>query len=329
MSTDLPEVWRRPKEQDNLYYEDRQTIDINTPIDRYGIEAQYAPVPDATVRAVRKLVNSDRTKGDHVEKVARHDETAVEVVWYDDWGEDDDDDDDRHSSGPTKVSDYVLTRLQEDLQSFFGELWRVDRKPDDRRRDGKNVQRALVRRVSHLDFAYSDDDAAEVEFMRNEKPDGVADWVEEWGDCDHWRDEPNYVDTDTNLYLYETSTGTQHLLTPTSYRYNGFYHSYVTEGGHTVCGRGLDPQTLADPTNFEHFPVRAHEHQERLVTEHDRARYDIRVDPMGVLGDQLCGSCWRSYAKSVEQDDGADELVPPNHDWTNMASWGESLADNN
>lgn len=312
-TTSLATVWGDLRDTADLTYNQRQAFDTATPVDRYSIEAAYAGLPDAALRAVESLVLSDRTEAEHVEKVRWHDDDAVEVVWYDDWGDD---------GGPTEVRDWVLDQLEEDLQSFFGELWRVDRKPDNRRRDSENVQRALVRRVSHLDFHYDDEEEVDAELMREGTPDGVPEDASDWGDLAHWVEEPHAVDRQTNLYVYETGTGTQHLVQPRA-RAVGFYYDYVTESASTFCGQPLDPQTLADADAFEHYPPLAHAHYDAETSKQTVYGPDVRLDPEGVLGEDLCGSCWRSFA-DIEEDGDEEKLVPPSeYDWVQMRIWGQ------
>lgn len=313
-ATSIPVVWGDPWDEDDLGYSDRQRLKDETPITRRSIEAAYAALPDAALPAVESLVLSDRTEAEHVEKVRWHDDTAIEVVWHDDWGDD---------GGPTKVPDRTIERLEEDLQSFFGELWRVERKPDGRRRNSENVQRVLVRRVSHLDFHYEGEEEIEAAIMREGTPDGVPDDARDWGDLDHWVQPPSGVDRQTNLYVYETSTGTQHLVMPISAYHNGFHYGYVTEGAATICGQPLAPQTLADPANFDHFPALAAEHYDAVTSQQTVYGPDVRLDPEGVLDDDLCGSCWRSFA-DTEEVEGEDKLVPPSdYDWVEMRLWGQ------
>lgn len=264
------------------------------------------------VRAVEAVVRSDETEGHEVEKVRKDSATAIEVVWYDDYRD--------GENGPTKVDNYVISHFRDALQDFFGEHWQVDRKPDARRRNGENVQRVLVRRVTGLDFKYTDESDEDAKLIRHGTPEGVPDDARQWSDLDRFESSSYSVDTESNIYTYESSTGTIHLFKGEKQYDTGLWSSSVTEGTTTECGQPISPTQLATSDAISHYA--------RVAAAHNaQTGLGEPLDPYNVLDEEaLCGSCWRSYGDATTDDDGkVVNVSPPNYDWHNLAAWGEKL----
>lgn len=274
----------------------------------------YAELDDHAVRAVEAVVRSDETEGHEVEKVRKDSATAIEVVWYDDYRDGD--------SGPTKVDNYVISHFRDALQDFFGEHWQVDRKPDDRRRSGENVQRVLVRRVTALDFKYTSESDEDAKLIRHGTPEGVPDDARQWGDLDRFQSTPYSIDTEANIYTYESSTGTVHIFAGEEEYTEGLWSSSVTEGTTTECGQPISPTQLATSDAIAHYA--------RVAAAHDaETGLGEPLDPYHVLDeDALCGSCWRSYGRVKTDGDGnVITIQSPDYDWHGLAGWAEDLLD--
>lgn len=253
------------------------------------------------VQGVEQILKAGHIRGGAIEKVHRAEGgEAIEVVYWND-----EHDPGRH--GPSVLSNHVLGGIRKELHEFLPENWRVHRKDNGTRKnrdypveEGKSLQKLMIRRVSAIRFRYEDDSEFEYREMLGELPDGLPDDAKDWRDV--YPAPPPAYEPAADLYVYETSTGTKHLLQG-SVRpgiQKGFRNKRVYEPVSCYCGFLLNPQTLADG-EVTHFG-------EYLLDE-DRDSY--KIDPKSVFGDDLCTSCWRSYGATATDSDGDVINVEP------------------
>lgn len=264
-------------------------------------EVVYSDLPSGAEKAIEEFIAVDECGGaDFIEEVRRLDPQTIEITWFDDEGDAPHSKDwyRRHDSytikdyhddaAPTRVSSGIVETVRGIIQDLFGEHWRVNRKPDDRRGSGVHPQRVLVRRASHQRFKYIGEEESEYLRYLHGTPENAPEGVEKYGDLSVYP-EPAERGTFADVYLYEADSGTVHLL--------GGYETrgrWVFRESACQCGLTVQPEIVIDADGIEHygeFLRRQRDNGEIAGT----ARHDD-LDPLSRLGEDLCGSCWRSYS---------------------------------
>lgn len=244
-------------------------------------ELVYSELPQGTAAAIEDFIRVDKCAGQDIVRVHRLDPQTIEVVWHDDEGLDADD------PSPTSVSEYYIRNVRTVIQAVFGEHWRVRRKPDERRHSGEHPQRAIIRRADHQRFKYDDESDDRYLLNLHGRPDNVPEDVDYVRQLDQYRDDPELpVGDPRDVYLYETESGTIHLLPSIRDR-------TVAVDQHSECGLTVPAEEIVDGERVEHY-------SDYLSRERE---WDD-LDPETQIGDDLCGRCWRSYAEPRRGFDG-------------------------
>lgn len=275
-------------------------------------ELVYSDLPDGAVDAIDRFIRVYECNGQNIESIHRADAQTVEVVWYDDAGATYDRDyyssEEKYENAraPTRVRDSILRRVREAIQMRFGEHWVVERKPDKRRNDGRHPQRALIRRASHRRFSYEDESQADYLLHLHGRPDGVPEDVTRWEDHDCYPDTlPIAKYSPLNLYLYESGTGTVHLVD------GEFLHDTVSVPQETHCSLTLEPEEMAQPETLTHYG--GHLHGRYGGEWKPLPSHEGNGDPASVLGDTLCDQCRKAYYWKDTYDDGTVRRYKPPH----------------
>jgi hypothetical protein len=208
--------------------------------------------------------------------------------------------------------------------------WRVNHKPDmGRSRDNYEDKRELlIEKVVGWRFKYEDESEAEYLLHRHGSADGVPDDVTHWGDL--YEGPPtSAVHKKADLYVHESDTGTKHLVSGRGFNYaeDGLRGTPANQPVSCVCGRVDVPvETLAE--GLPHYAEYLHEAwetwprdtSERMDRDDDLPVLDD-LDPSAVLGDDLCGGCFRSYGKAED-----DEVFAPVGDgrYRDLVDWQEN-----
>lgn len=265
-------------------------------------ELVYSDLPESAVDAIRDFIMVDECKERQIERVERLDPQTLQIVWYDDEMDRPDDQED-----PSRISHIYISRVREIIQNIFGEQWRVQRKRDERYWNNKNPQRVVVRRADHQRFKYTDESEGEYQMMLHGRPDGVPDGVERYRELDHIPEVP--VDGKRDVFVYETGTGTKHLLP-------AFGEDLVVHEQSCECGLTVQPEEIIEDDSIQHYAEVMQEIVDRVVEDGiDSRSFDL--DPNSVLKDDLCSSCWSSHAYTSRYG-GHD---PPNVDYSVMLYW--------
>lgn len=244
-------------------------------------------LPGNAVEGIRRaIIDVNEVNGDSIVDVRRLDGKTVEIVYYGDEFDQDRPDDEL----PSKVPNWIVDRIQNLLIDLFGPLWRVRRKEDTRRRDGESIQRLVVQRIVAQRFRYEEESHAEYLFNLHGSPEGVPEGVERYGDLESIPTPPEPItnSSELDMFVYESSAGTKHLI-----RGSGWYglrQTWVVKDVECLCGHEVDNEAVIDG-EVRHLAGHIADHA------YD-AGLDLSVDdpsPDKVFGDDLCGSCWRSY----------------------------------
>lgn len=250
-------------------------------------ELVWSDLPPGAEEAIEDFIRVDKCSGRDIERVHRLDPQTIEIVWYDDEGEDEED------PSPTEVSDRYVRNVRTVVQEMFGEHWRVRRKDDDRRWNSTNPQRVIVRRADHQRFQYKDESDEKYLLRLHGKPDNVPEGVDFVGALDQYRSDPELsVDDKRDVYTYETGTGTVHLLPCIRDR-------VVAVDQSCECGLTVQAEEIVDGERIMHYA-------DYLREEGDLFEQGItgQPDPKKVIGDDLCTRCWKTYARTQKTPNG-------------------------
>ena len=277
-------------------------------------ELVWSDLPEGAEEAIEEFIRVKRCNGRAIERVHRLDPQTIEIVWYDDI--------ETNESGETdfsEVPDRYIRNVRKVVQSMFGEHWRVERKPDKRRWNNANPQRAIVRRADHQHFRYTDESVDEATLIREGRPDGVPDWADHYGSLDQYKGDPDLrVGDSRDVYLYESGTGTIHLL-------KGLKDSLVVEDLECECGLRVQTEEIIDGGSIQHYAEYLREDAD-LWDRKDvmNGEEDGDPDPKSVLGDDLCTRCWKSYATPEKTLDGRVRgYSPPRDDYEELLTEGQ------
>lgn len=263
-------------------------------------EVVYSDLPPGAEDVIRDLVQTWECNGEKMEKVQRLDPQTIELVWYDDIDGDSD-------KEPTEIDDTYLRNVQKVLAQFFGDHWRVSRKSDQRRWNNEHPQRAVVRRAEAQRFRYNDENNEEYLLMLHGRPEGLPDDVGRWSDYEPYEQpsEAQGLYDSRDVYVYETSTGTRHLVHGQHLR-----NTHHTSDVKAECGRVVPSNVLVD-VDVTH-----------LAAYIDTGDEEEDPHPERLFGDDLCGACWKSYQRAVKGMDGSvRRRHPPSSNYYALADW--------
>jgi hypothetical protein len=272
-------------------------------------EPIFSELDSHAVEGIRQILMGETGIKYHcIDSIQLLDDHTIEIVY--------------HGDGEKKIKTMYRNRLEDRIQSWFGEHWRLRRKVDHRRHDGRNKQRFVLRRVEGYHVQYPGQSDEEWEIMMNGTPEGVPDDVSLWAEVDGYGDWPSVIDSvdrKADLFVYTSSSGTQHLM----YGYGanmadtGLRRTSVASGYTCPCGTTVDRETLAEGSDVKHY--RHYVEQKIRRAPGDTPVSSLDLDPQSVLSN-LCGSCWKSYGVAEKRyvDDGM-KVVGYNAPSTNYA----------
>lgn len=309
----------------------RQTFDEwePTPIDTTReIATRYLQLPGNAPEIVESLLgaNPDLRAGE-VEEIFKPDAETVEVVYYNDaeaevQGEDYNGKKQWDVTG-TMVGDGVRQRLESLLQTYYGPAWLVRWKPD--KRDDRSIsrQRMWIRRVTHTEFRYADEEYAEARKII----EGVEADADEFGEMGLYPEPPDAIsheqvyggDDDsppvkypTDIYVAQSGTGTCHLIQGRHLR-----STAVVDDVTCLCGRPVPAADVraGDVYHFADYVTRFTDHSfpddvdpvEHVDLEIDNYDGSSVLDPVQVLREDLCGSCMKDYC-DVTRSEWSDKI---------------------
>lgn len=288
------------------------------------LDQVYADLDDSAVRGIERVLSNISS----LRSVERYDEQTIVLTFFD---EDDD----------TSLADWEVDEARARIQQFFGPLWRVQQKHDERYRDHHHPQKMEVRRIVAQEFRYEGESDAHYQSMVAERPDGVPVDAERWHDLDRYEEEYQRHNV-SNFFVYTTGSGTQHLLALENAEpvhdqpIEGFARESVYEEVRTPCGTtSLTPQQVADGDDLVDYRVYLRDHIDDKIeangfvsgrdTEDAKRRhyldnYHAHIHPDAVLTN-FCGACKR--ALYVERSDGT--LAEPKVRWADLLDGGDAL----
>lgn len=287
-------------------------------------EAIYTQLPTDIAETVERLLPGSIAA--EVEKVERADSRTVEIVF----------DSDTYTYEGGGSSTLVPARYREDIerevQRWFGQHWRIERKPFERQSYRGHPNRFYLRRVAGYRFRYGGESAEEARLVEEGTPAGLPDDAVTWDDVldtprlpgglsvlkRHW----------VNIWTADVGTGTVHLV-PADRSLSKFgleppFDDPVTEPVGACCGYGVAPEAVAQGALTPYWKVVQDHATERLGDDvpYDRLEdmskhgmtgwFEGELDPQSLFGDDLCQSCWRAYARD---DSHTDVLVQPDVDY--------------
>jgi hypothetical protein len=249
-------------------------------------EVVWSDLPAGADEAIEDFIRVDKCSGDGIARVHRLNPQTIEVVWYDDEEKD---------AGPTEVSGRYIRNVRHVIQEMFGEQWRVSRKEDQRRWNDEHPQRAIIRRADHQRFKYREESDDHYLLNLHGRPDNTPEGVDHVGQLDHYREYPVLFADDgdpRDVYVYETGTETVHLLPLVRDR-------VVAVDQQCECGLTVEPEEIVDGERIQHYA----DYLDDALTapfdpEDEVVTYDGHPDPGQIIGDDLCGRCWKSYART-------------------------------
>lgn len=241
----------------------------------------YSDLPTSIIDVLDQILCAgDNPQSSDLVCIQKLDARAVEVVYFDDVKQAD--------GRPSYVYEGTREWMQDEISKWFGDHWRVRRKDYDVKARN-HPQRMIIERVDRVNFRYSSDSVEEAEAMRVERPDGVPDDVDTYGDLEHVVEVPDrvgsrYVDRRADVFTIETASGSKHLVPG-----RDLCQAPVGAVVESYCGHEFDHETILDEHRVRHYA-------RYLLHDHGEKRSDIDdPSPDEVLGDDLCQLCWRSY----------------------------------
>lgn len=273
----------------------------------------YSDLPPGAVDAIESVIKMPETLGHDIAKIHKPDAKTIEIVWFNDGkGE---------NESPSKIGRGAIRKVRDVIQLLFGGHWRVRRKmiTNGAGYEEKHPQRLLLRRASHQNFQFADEDEDEYLLALHGRPDGVPPDATVWGDLDAYPAPPSAHPRSLDVYVVTSSTGTRHLI---KRRFTSLRDRVVAESVKCACGLEVDPETIAAAGDVKHFGQILH----WLTYEGD---YLGQMDPQSVFEDDLCGRCWASYASSERGPGGeVKRYVPPTDDYVKLVPFpGEETHD--
>ena len=250
-------------------------------------EVVYTDFSSETVRAIESVLQVSECFYGVMKKVRKTAPDTIEIVWYDDMGEEE---------GNSYVSSSIIRNVEERLQSLFGEHWRVSRKPD-KRRSGGHKQRAIIKRADHQRFRYNSESDCEYQMILHGRPDGLPEGARRYGDLNHIGRTAD-VPYRTNFYLVESSTGTMHIA-------ESFESDCAAVDVSCLCAHSIDAQTIVDGDDVHWYPQYLADLDDLGWFE----GYDTYLNPQRVLGAQLCGRCGNNHTNAGRDYDRAMRRV--------------------
>lgn len=276
-------------------------------------EIVWSELPEGAAEAIEDFIRVDKCSGGEIERVRRLDPQTIEVVWYDDEGQNEED------PSPTLIADRYVRNVRTVIQELFGEHWRVKRKQDDRRYNGEHPQRVIIRRAEAQRFRYIDESDEEYLLNLHGRPDGAPEDADYYRDLDRYPVPPHNIRKKRALdvYCYETGTGTIHLL-------RRFRDDVIARDQTCECGLEVQAEEIVDGERVEHYA----EYLRRGAAEYDGdvPFHSFDLDPKSVIGDfgsgDLCGRCWKSYARTRRYPSGRVKgYVAPRAGYEDLLRW--------
>lgn len=272
-------------------------------------ELQYSRLPTDAAEPIETFITGPEYRSSNIEQVKREDPKTVTILWYDDAGAPKDrseyasQSDYEYAAKPTKVPRSVFKRVESRIQELFGENWRVNRVSDERRDSGVNPQKVKIQRVDHQHFRYREETEESAQRKRIGLPDCVPEGTATWRELEPYSEMklmPAHERKDASLFVYESSTGTQHLVD------SDFVNQYPGLPVKTVCGHTVPPEAVRD--GLEHYG----EFVRRVGPSLDE---DREYAPHNVLSD-LCSTCHQSHYE--DRHEYLNGILPPTEQYHNF-----------